>query len=209
MLPWVGAEGNVRKEKYYRTFNDPALKQVKGYMADNEDVAPESDEFDEERPAKGKKGLILIVLMLVLLAGGGAAAYFLFFAGESSETEVEMADSEGATEGEGGTTVVPGKPVYYALPEFLVNLSSTRKQPSFLKMKVTLELASAEDQKVIEENLPRIKDMFNGYLRELRASDLTGTAGMNRLREEMLLRLNQTIAPSKANNILFEDILVQ
>ncbi len=57
--------------------------------------------------------------------------------------------------------------------------------------------------------MPRIIDNFQVYLRELRVEDLKGSAGMYRLREEMLIRVSAAVAPAKINDVLFKEMLVQ
>jgi flagellar FliL protein len=150
---------------------------------------------------KSKKKIIIIgVLALVVLLGGAGGAYFAgLFGKHEVKSEVEL--------GPDGKPIE--KPVFYTLPEFLVNLNSGTKQTSFLKTTVIIELVHAEDVSQVEANLPRLLDAFNTYLRELRASDLAGSAGIQRLREELLLRANKAIAPTKVNDILFKEIIVQ
>lgn len=171
----------------------------------------------ESGGTKGKKGLIIIAAIVLLLLIGGAAAYFLVFAKDDSakpkdkaavEESAEEGGEHGEGEGEGKATASKG-PFYFDMPEFLVNLNTSGKQVSFLKMKVTLELKKKTDMKVVEGFMPRITDSFNTYLRELRPTDLAGSAGMYRLREELLLRINQAIAPAKVENILFKEVVVQ
>ena len=58
--------------------------------------------------------------------------------------------------------------------------------------------------------MPRIEDTFQVYMRELRASDLAGSAGLYRLREELMLRrVNVAIHPARAEAVLFKDVIVQ
>jgi flagellar FliL protein len=57
--------------------------------------------------------------------------------------------------------------------------------------------------------MPRVTDIFQTYLRELRPADLTGSAGLFRLREELTRRVNVTIAPQQINAVLFKEIVVQ
>ena len=104
---------------------------------------------------------------------------------------------------------VANRQVYYDLEEFIVNLNVGGKRPSFLKMTVSLELAGELQIPEVEAKLPRIRDSFQVYLRELRADDLQGSAGIYRLREELLLRINKVIYPVKVHDILFKEILVQ
>ena len=80
---------------------------------------------------------------------------------------------------------------------------------SFLKISVTLELRDQAAAAIVDENKPRIMDAFNTYLRELRPSDLAGSAGIYRLREELMTRLNNTIETDLVKDILFSEILVQ
>ena len=57
--------------------------------------------------------------------------------------------------------------------------------------------------------MPRVMDAFQTYLRELRPSDLEGSAGLYRLKEELTRRVNVAIAPSRVNAVLFKEIVVQ
>ena len=56
---------------------------------------------------------------------------------------------------------------------------------------------------------PRIVDNFQVYLRELRIEDLRGSAGVYRLREELLARVNTAVQPVKVKNVLFNEVLIQ
>lgn len=99
-------------------------------------------------------------------------------------------------------------PTFFDLDEFLVNLNSD-SQPSFLKLRVTLQIAGSTGVEKIKEKMPLIRDGFQTYLRELKAEDLQGSAGLFRLREELLLRINKVTYPVRITDILFKDILVQ
>lgn len=168
---------------------------------------------------KGKKKLLFIVLGVVLLIGVGAGLYFAgVFGGGAKKEEAheEKADDHGGGHGKKEEVKVDkdGKPIpvgpaYYELPEFLVNLSTTGTKVSFLKMKVTMELKGHEDIPAVDAKKPRILDAVNTYLRELRASDLSGSAGIYRLREELLLRVNKALHPVQVTDILFSEIIVQ
>jgi flagellar FliL protein len=92
-----------------------------------------------------------------------------------------------------------------ARPDCLRMLSSI----AYLRVKVTLEV---QDQKTIEALkpvMPRVLDTFQVHLRELRAGDLEGSAGLFRLREELTRRVNHAIAPAKIRAVLFREVVVQ
>ena len=99
--------------------------------------------------------------------------------------------------------------VFYDLPELLVNLNTGGRKPTFLKIRVALELQKPEDIPRVEEMMPRIIDNFQVYLRELRIEDLKGSAGMYRLREELLMRVAAAAAPAQVNDVLFKEMLIQ
>jgi len=167
----------------------------------------------------GKKKLILfIVLPVLLIVGAGAGAYFsglldglLHKGGGEEHAAAEGEKKPKAEKKEAG----PQQPsevqaaVFYDLPEILVNLNSTGRKQNFLKIRVSLELESALDVGKIEAVMPRIIDNFQVYLRELRVDDLQGSAGMLRLREELMAHVNNAVKPAKVNDVLFKEMLVQ
>jgi flagellar FliL protein len=165
--------------------------------ADVEDGADGAAEQPKKKFALKLPPLKLLIIggaAVLLLAGAGAGAY-LFFA-RPAEHKVE-------------TPAV--KPVVFVdLPDILVNLSNPgADRTQYLKVKVVLELP---EQKMIEQItpiMPRVMDAFQTYLRELRPSDLDGSAGLYRLKEELTRRVNVAIAPSRINAVLFKEIVVQ
>ena len=98
------------------------------------------------------------------------------------------------------------EPVFYDLPDFLVNLSGDAPQ-HFLKMKVTLQITDAEAAKRLDAEMPRILDAFQMFLRELRPEDVEGSAGMLRVKEELMRRINLAVQPPVVTDILFREPL--
>jgi flagellar protein FliL len=156
-------------------------------------AAADADELPDDgkaKPAKFRKKLFLYggggVGLLVVLA----LVYFMFFAGKSMEK-------------------AEAKSVYFDLPEMTVNLSATSERPQYLRVKITLEMTESSVIDAIKSAQPRVIDAFQVHLRELRATDLEGSAGIYRLREELMRRINLAIAPAKIRAVLFKEIVVQ
>jgi flagellar FliL protein len=149
-------------------------------------------------PAKRKLPLKLILIAvggLVVVGGGGFGAYKMFFGGHKEPPPA-------------AATVKPA--VFVDLPEVLVNLSNTGgERTQYLKVKIVLELADQTLMQQIQPVMPRLTDTFQTYLRELRPTDLDGSAGLYRLKEELTRRVNALIAPNKVNAVLFKEIVVQ
>jgi len=185
----------------------------------DEELDDDADDFDEEDGegegegegggGSGRKRLIIVIGgVLVLILGGLAAAYFtgmlqpvMDMLGGGEVTAEEGADSTGPT--------VSGDAVFYDLQEMLVNINTGGRKPVYLKIRVSLELGTADDIIQVEAVMPRIIDNFQIYLRELRVEDLKGSAGMYRLREELLKRVSVAAAPATVNDVLFKEMLVQ
>ena len=179
----------------------------------SEEVTPLDDE-GEKKGLTAKKLLMIIIPVLVL--GIAAALYFTGVLGpkgeEGKEGEHVEAGAEGGAEGgEGGEHGEGGTPgaIFMEVPDLLVNLSGTGGQARFLKLKVKLEVANAADLAALEGVAPRVVDQFQTFLREMRVQDMRGSAGIYRLRQELLYRVNLAAAPVKVKDVLFQEILIQ
>jgi flagellar FliL protein len=150
--------------------------------------------------SKRKLPLKLIAIAaggLLVLGGAGTGAYMYF--GHSGGHAAEKPKQEAAR-----------PPTFVDMPDVLVNLASAgSERTQYLKLKVVLELPDAALLPKIQPLLPRVADAFQTYLRELRRSDLDGSAGLYRLREELTRRVNTAIAPSRITAVLFKEIVVQ
>lgn len=101
-------------------------------------------------------------------------------------------------------------PVYFDLQDILVNLDArSGRRATVLKLGITLEIDSAEDKKTLEGLLPRVMDQFQTFLRELRVEDLRGSAGIYRLRQELLARIRPAVEPIEVKDVLFREFLIQ
>lgn len=118
----------------------------------------------------------------------------------------------GDAEGAAATGVIAEGPdgvTFYTLPPMLVNIQSADGRPTFLKLRLTLEMSDSEAAYKLQSEYPRLNDMFQGFLRELRPEDLSGSAGTHQLRAEILRRVNLVAAPAKADAVLIEEMLIQ
>ncbi len=147
----------------------------------------------------GKKKLIIIGAGgLVALAAIGGGAWFFLMGGDPPADASAPAEQE---------VVKPA--FYYELPEMVVNLASVSGRSSFIKIQVSLEVPDKAMFAQIEPNMPRVLDAFQVYLRELRVTDLQGSAGMFRMKEELLRRVNLAVYPARVDDVLFRNIIIQ
>lgn len=162
------------------------------------------------QPAKaGKLKLMLIIgaAALVVVVGGGVG-FMMMSSGQPATAAAHGAgDAHGTSDGHGGAG---GADTFiFNLPPMTVNLNSDGEADSFMKLSIALEVADASTMELIQPRMAKVIDAFQVYLRELRKSDLDGSAGIYRLKEELLRRINVAIAPAQVEAILFKEILVQ
>jgi flagellar FliL protein len=165
-------------------------------MADKDEAEGGAEASEEAVVApKGKLKLIIAVALLLVIIGGGAS-WFFFLRHHGEEMHAEAP---------------PPKPSSYVeVPDMLVNLVGTPgERVQYLKLKIVLEVKEEKQVETIKPNLPRVIDIFQTYLRELRSSDLTGSAGLFRLREELTRRVNAAVSPNQVSAVLFKEIVVQ
>ncbi len=151
------------------------------------------------KPA-GKGKLILIAVPVVLLMTGAG----LWFSGILPHLLGMDKHEEHAEE-----AARPMPPSYVDIPELVANLNSTSHKPSYVKLVARLEVPKAEDAEKVKAALPRLQDLMQTYMREMRPEELRGSAGTYRLREELLVRANAAVAPAKVSDVLFTQMLVQ
>lgn len=190
-------------------------------MAKKELVKSEADASESENPegeaaaVEPKKGFVkkllgskkLLIIagggLLVVLLGGGAGAYFFLF----------KSAPDAATQVAGATIpalpLVPPDVAYFDMPDLIVNIQTADGNAAYLKLGVSLELASAAEKAGLQALRPRIVDQFQAYLRELRVDDLKGSAGVLRLKEELLRRVNMAAAPYPVKDVLLKEMIVQ
>jgi flagellar FliL protein len=181
-------------------------------MAKDEDDGPEDETSGSEAadaPKQGfvkkllgnKKLLIIAVAGLVLvLGGGGAGLYFFVFSAPKAAAGGMTADA---------TPVTPPQVAFYDVPDIITNLQSADGNPTYLKLSTSLELDNADEKAGLAVVMPRVVDQFQSYLRELRIDDLKGSAGVIRLKEELLRRINVAAAPYHVRDVLLKEMIIQ
>lgn len=153
------------------------------------------------------KLIIMIVVPVLLLVGGGAGAYFMgVFSSEEAEGEA-MAEEAPPMEME--PPVMPANIVFVDLPDLLLNLNVTGKRLRFLKVVTALEVANEETAEVVRQMTPRILDNLHLYFRSVEPEELAGPDGVYRIKEDLLVRINDTIQPAMVRDVLVKEMLVQ
>jgi flagellar FliL protein len=184
------------------------------------DANPDAEAGAEGEGEGGKKKLPLKMMLIagaaafVILGGGGGAAFF-FLAPKAPAAAHKLPPKPKGDKKDGkadpNAPVIADGPdgvVFYTLPDIVVNMQAADGKPTFLKLKLTFELPDHATADTLDPDMPRLQDMFQTFLRELRPEDLSGSEGTMTLRAELQRRVNLLIAPSKVNAVLIEEMLI-
>jgi flagellar protein FliL len=164
-------------------------------MADNE--AEGAPEVTEASAPKGKLKMIVAVVAVLAIAGGGAT-WFFFLRHHNEEMHAEA------------VAPPPKLPSYVEVPDMLVNLIGLPgERVQYLKVKIVLEVKEEKQAEAIKPSMPRVTDIFQTYLRELRPGDLNGSAGLFRLKEDLMRRVNAAVSPNQVSAVLFKEVVIQ
>jgi flagellar protein FliL len=157
-------------------------------------------------PARRSRKKLVLLAVPVLLAAVGAGLWFggvlppLLGLGKPAPAEAPAPAEQPAA---------PVKsPSYVELPDIVANLNAG-KRPSFIKLKARVEVEKADDVPAVQAAMPRLLDLFQTYLREMRPEELRGSTGTWRLREELIARANVAAAPAHVVDVLFTEMLIQ
>jgi len=164
-------------------------------MADKEQAEGGADGAEAAPAKKGKLKLIIAAVGFLAVVGAGAGWFFLM-RGHGEEVHAEAAP--------------PKPPSFVEVPDMMVNLvGAPGERVQYLKVKLVLEIKDEKQVEQIKPSMPRVTDLFQTYLRELRPSDLNGSAGLFRLKEELTRRVNSAVSPNQVSAVLFKEIVVQ
>jgi flagellar protein FliL len=166
-------------------------------MADNGAEGAAAADTAEAVPfKKSKLKLIIAAVGFFVIIGGGVAGWLLMSKGNGEDKHAAEAAAK--------------PPSYVDVPDIMVNLVSLPgERVQYLRVKIVLEVKEEKQIEAIKPAMPRVSDIFQTYMRELRAGDLSGSAGLFRLKEELTRRVNVAVAPQQVSAVLFKEIVIQ
>lgn len=124
---------------------------------------------------------ILLAVMLVVVIAGGAAVYFFVLAPRVME------------------------PVTLLVPEIFVTDLADR---GHIRAELYVELADKRYTSDFERRSVAIVDAVYCTLRNSTRSELTGSEGQERLRQELLVALREVVAGNDLRNLYFKQIVI-
>jgi flagellar protein FliL len=164
-------------------------------------------------PAKsllgGRRKLLLLAIPGVLAIGGAGLWFGGILRPLLGFVKKRPPDGDAQQGAAAPEQAKAGPPASVELPEIVANLNVGARRNSYIKLHARLELAKAQDDATIKAGMPRLLDLFQTYLREMRPEELRGSEGTYRLREELIARANIALAPARVTDVLFTEMLIQ
>jgi flagellar protein FliL len=171
----------------------------------------ESDGAVVKKPKGNMVLIIVVVLLVVLLIGGGAAAFFLLgshdeaAAGAPSQQEVKVEKKKSSSKKP--TDHLAIGPMY-PMAQFVVNLLSESGN-RFLKVAVDLELSDPKLQPEMDHKKSLIRDIIIRTFSSKTFEEISTLKGKDKLKEEVLDKINENLSDGQVKNIYFTDFVVQ
>eukprot|EP01022_Parablepharisma_sp_SALTPOND_P032711 TRINITY_DN8602_c0_g2_i1.p3 TRINITY_DN8602_c0_g2~~TRINITY_DN8602_c0_g2_i1.p3 ORF type:complete len:239 (+),score=6.72 TRINITY_DN8602_c0_g2_i1:1872-2588(+) len=170
---------------------------------------------EEGTQEKGKKKnlllFIVIGVLVLLLIGGGLLAFFLLSGDDAPPQQMPPQQQQQGAGGGGGTatkssllTVGP----MYPLDQFIVNLM-TQGGKRYLKATITLELSDEAMVSEIEKKHAVIRDILIGAMSSKTVEEISTSRGKNKLKEELIARVNEVLTDGYVKNMFFTDFVIQ
>lgn len=157
---------------------------------------------DEQKKGKGKV-VIAIIAVLVLLVVGLVAVFFY----ATSEPKAQEAQGEQVAASESNAKYLRMGPIFQ-LDQFIVNLLSQGGR-RYLKVSISLEMTTPNLENELNAKRAPVRDIIIEILTSKSIDDISTTRGKDKLKEEIIQRLNEILVDGKIRNIFLTDMAIQ
>ena len=148
-----------------------------------------------EEAGGGKKKFILLAIPLLLILLGGGAAYFFLLNKPKKEEKPKVAPPEVGI-------------MYKLEPAFIVNLADP-EITVYARVSITLELANQQVLLEVQKKEPIIRDAIIEVISSKTSNDLRTPEGRERLKLELLKRINTILTKGGVRNLYFTEFVIQ
>lgn len=149
-----------------------------------------------EGAGKKKGGLwkwVIIGVAAVAVAGGGFGAYHVFL---KKKAEPKQA------------AVRPAIGTLWPMDPFIVNLTDNNGE-RYLKLVLQLEVSGNECIPELDQLTPKLRDTVLDLLSAKSYNDIIGIGAKQRLRDELIMRINRFLTTGEVHKIYFTELVIQ
>jgi len=153
--------------------------------------------------------ILIVVLLVVLLIGGGLAAFFLL-GSDDTQASMEQQNQQTTTQRKstGRSTQYLTIGPMYPMSQFVVNLLS-ESGSKYLKVILDIELDNPELSVEMDHKKSLVRDIIIRSLSSKTFEEVSTMKGKDRLKDEIVNKINDVLADGQVKNIFFTDFVVQ
>lgn len=150
-------------------------------------------------------GVVALLLIILIVVG-----ILIFSGGEESQDGNQPAQSSASKSSVANpnSSLLSVGPMY-PLDQFIVNLVSTGGGKRYLKTAIALEMSIAEMQPELDTKVNILRDTIITILASKTFEEIQTTRGKQKLKEEILARINEFLVDGRISNIFFTEFVVQ
>ena len=172
-------------------------------------MADEKEEVVEGKKKGGSMVLIIIIALLVLLlVGGGAAAFLLLGSDDEMAQPAQAQQMKSAPKSAKRSTDLLTIGPMYPMDQFIVNLLS-ESGSRYLKVTLDIELSGEELAAEMDTKKSLVRDIIIRTLSAKTFEEVSTMKGKDRLKDEIVSKVNEVLADGQIRNIFFTDFVVQ
>ncbi|WP_169763865.1 flagellar basal body-associated protein FliL [Campylobacter mucosalis] len=176
-----------------------------------------AEEVKEKEEKKGGKGILIAIIgvvLVLLLVVGGLIVFLLSGDDEAANAATQQPQQQTATQA--ASAKQPGKrssdymnmgPIY-PLDQFIVNLLSENGS-RFLKTKIDLEQSAETLTPELDKKKALLRDIIIRTLSSKTYEEVSTAKGKDRLKDEIVSKINEVLSDGYIKNIYFTDFVVQ
>lgn len=146
--------------------------------------------------------VILIVVAILIFSGNDEPQ-----ANEPIQPTQQSAASKGSMANPNSSLLSVGP--MYPLKQFIINLMSTGSGKRYLKTSIVLELSVAPLQQEVDTKNDVIRDVIITILSSKTLEEVQTTRGKQKLKEEIIERINEFLVDGRISNLFFTEFVVQ
>ncbi len=187
-------------------------------MADEEEI--EAPEEGSKKPSGGGGNKIIIIIaavvLIFLIIVGGVIA-MLLSSGGGGDDQAMMDDAPTSLKQPAGgpprrsarraTSYITVGPIY-ELDKFVVNLI-TKRGKRYLRVKISLELDTENVIGELEMKKVVLSDTIIDTLTSRTKQELSTSKGKNRLKDELISKINASLIDGMITNVFFTEFIIQ